>query len=183
MAVAARLSGDQDEARFWSALPATLASVKVMQAAIQQQQEAASGTPTAAAAQSATTSHPRHSTADELDIDTVAGYGCMVQQAVETKAQAAGVGGSSGCVGTPKAGTRTTTGAGSAHAAIRTGSGAVPGRVRCSSGSEQLMTEGLGAIKIAAAGRAVRLWDEDVVLSGAQERLLWHEALPSQVTY
>lgn len=31
------------------------------------------------------------------------------------------------------------------------------------------------------SGRPVRLWDEDLVLSEAQEVLLWHEALPGQL--
>lgn len=177
MAVAAHMSGHQDEACFWSALPATLESVKVLQTAIQQQQEAACGAPFTAADEN---SSPRHSTADELDIDTVADYDRMVQQAVEAQETAPGFSGSSRCVGIPKA---ESTPAGGAYspAVVRTKSGAVPGRVRCSAGCQQLMTEGLGALKIAAAGRAVRLWDEQLVLSHAQERLRWHEALPSQV--
>lgn len=176
MAVAAAITGHQDEARFWSHLPATLTAVKALQNAIQikqQQQAAAAGTSgTAASGCTPESTTPKSDTqqsrGDEPDIDTVSDYDRMVQQAVQ--GTAADGNPLSRKSGSPAAGSPLSR------------RGSVPGRVRCSSGPEQLMSGGAGgAIKVAAAGRPVRLWDDELVLSDAQERLLWHEALPGQV--
>eukprot|EP00878_Enallax_costatus_P014287 GHUV01014945.1.p1 GENE.GHUV01014945.1~~GHUV01014945.1.p1 ORF type:complete len:500 (+),score=179.13 GHUV01014945.1:122-1621(+) len=192
MAVAARVSCHHDEARFWLALPATLMTVKALQTAILQHQESASITQTAAegaaaaagseTAAAATVDVRSSTSVDESDVDFVSDYDRLVQQGVESKPPAAVHTNSPA-----RASIGTTAAANAGGSPVASGvtrkgsSGAVPGRVRCSTGPEQIMSEGLGAIRIAAAGRAVCLWDEELVLSAAQEKLLWHEALSGQV--
>jgi hypothetical protein len=216
MAVAARISGQQEEARFWSALPATLQrSVKAMHTAIQaaqqqqqQQQTSTVATPTAAATDNTSATAGALSSGVErdsaaggitpkgsqslpgsdadADLDSLDDYDRMVQQALE--------GTSSGSSSLPKSAAAAAAGAPQASSSpassspvkqqqqgLTRRSSAVPGHVRVASGGEPPQFSARGGIRVAAAGRPVLLWDDELVLSDAQERLLWHEALPGQL--
>ncbi|GBF90134.1 hypothetical protein Rsub_03267 [Raphidocelis subcapitata] len=116
MAVAARVTGDTEEARFWAHLPATLEAVREMA-------EAARARAAEAAAAAAA--------ADE---GTAGGGGAARKaQPPDSEQQQE-----------PPA-----------------GAGLVMRRVR--------------------TGRAVRLWDDELAVADAQERCLWHEAMPRAI--
>jgi hypothetical protein len=160
MSVAARLSGHADEARFWTALPATLANVKTMQAALRQRQQqlstgsthlappspaATTGSSLSAAAAAATGGMSPHLPAPtEVPAPAAAAaaaaagdgppdYDSFVRQALESSAAVAG---------SPVA----------SPLGRRGSAAAVPGRVLYSGGSDAAQFSGQGPIKQVAAG-------------------------------